>query len=50
MPCDIGLKPRQGWLLGGSDGCDIAAPFGLDDLLNLVLRPTSRFRFKKRAI
>ncbi|KMS55971.1 hypothetical protein V474_13160 [Novosphingobium barchaimii LL02] len=34
----------------GSDGCDIAAPFGLDDLLDLVLRPTSRFRVEKRTI
>jgi hypothetical protein len=34
----------------GSDGCDIAAPFGLDDLLNLVLRPTARFRVEKRAV
>lgn len=34
----------------GSDRCDIAAPFGLDDLLNLVLRPTSRFCSEKRAI
>jgi len=30
--------------------CDIAAPFGLDDLLDLVLRPTSRFRVEKRTI
>lgn len=34
----------------GSNDCDIAAPFGLDDLLNLVLRPTARFRVEKRAV
>lgn len=34
----------------GSDGCEIAAPLGLDDLFDLVLRPTLRFRGEKRAI
>jgi hypothetical protein len=33
-----------------SGACVIAAPLGLDDLFNLVLRPTSRFREDKRAI
>ena len=27
----------------GRAGCGIAAPFGLDDLFGLVLRPTPRF-------
>ena len=31
-------------------GCEIAAPFGLDDLFNLVLRPTPRFEGGKRPI
>lgn len=31
-------------------GCEIAAPLGLDDLFDLVLRPTPRFRRDKRAI
>lgn len=34
----------------GLDGCEIAAPFGLDDLLNLVLRPTPCFSREKRDI
>jgi hypothetical protein len=34
----------------GFDGCEIAAPFGLDDLLNLILRPTPRFSREKRGI
>ncbi|TPG49633.1 nucleotidyltransferase family protein [Roseomonas nepalensis] len=34
----------------GPDGCDIAAPFGVDDLLNLVLRPTPAFLGAKRAV
>jgi hypothetical protein len=34
----------------GPDGCDIAAPLGLDDLFSLVLRPTSRFLVEKRAV
>ena len=32
------------------DGREIAAPFGLDDLLNLILRPTPRFSRAKRGI
>jgi hypothetical protein len=32
------------------DSCEIAAAFGLDDLLNLVLRPTPRFSREKRGI
>jgi hypothetical protein len=31
-------------------GCEIAAPLGLDDLFDLVLRPTPRFREDKRMI
>lgn len=34
----------------GLDGCEIAAPYGLDDLFNLVLRPTFRFRAEKRNV
>lgn len=34
----------------GSDDCEIEAPFGLDDLLNLVLRPTPHFSDEKRPI
>lgn len=34
----------------GATGCEIAAPLGLDDLFDLVLRPTPRFRRDKRAI
>lgn len=34
----------------GVDGCNIAAPLGLEDLLNLVLRPTASFRVEKRTI
>jgi hypothetical protein len=34
----------------GLDGCNIAAPLGFDDLLNLVLRPTARFRVEKRTV
>jgi len=30
--------------------CEIAAPFGLDDLLGLVLRPTPRFAGEKQPI
>lgn len=30
--------------------CEIAAPLGLNDLLSLVLRPTSRFAVEKRNI
>jgi len=32
------------------DGCEIAAPFGLDDLLNLALSPTPHFSQEKRGI
>lgn len=32
------------------DGCDIAAPFGLDDLLSLILRPTPHFAWEKRYV
>ncbi len=32
------------------EGCEIAAPFGLDDLLSLTLRPTPRFAQEKRHI
>lgn len=32
------------------DGCEIAAPFGLDDLLNLILRPTPCFARERRHI
>lgn len=34
----------------GSDICEISAPFGVDDLLNLLLRPTPRFAVEKRSI
>lgn len=34
----------------GPDGCDVAAPYGLDDLFGLVLRPTPRFWHDKRGI
>ena len=34
----------------GSEDCEIAAPFGLDDLLNLILRPTPGFVGDKRGI
>jgi hypothetical protein len=43
--CDRG---RSSW--HGFDSCDIAAPFGLNDLLNLVLRPTPYFPHEKRGI
>jgi len=32
------------------DECEIAAPFGLDDLFGLKLSPTSAFGIKKRAL
>lgn len=32
------------------DGCEIAAPFGLHDLLSLKLRPTPRFAQQKRPV
>jgi uncharacterized protein len=34
----------------GPDQCKVAAPWGLDDLLSLVLRPTPRFRGEKRYV
>jgi hypothetical protein len=34
----------------GDDGCEIIAPFGLDDLLALKLRPAGAFANRKRAI
>ena len=34
----------------GPEDCDIAAPFGLGDLLHLVLRPTPAFLQAKRAV
>ena len=34
----------------GSDQLDIASPVGLDDLFNLVLRPTQRFAGEKRPL
>jgi hypothetical protein len=30
--------------------CEIAAPFGLDDLFDLILRPTPRFAGEKRRV
>jgi hypothetical protein len=32
------------------DNCEIAAPFGLDDLFDLILRPTPRFAADKRQL
>jgi uncharacterized protein len=32
------------------DGCEIAAPFGLDDLFDLVLRPTPGFARSKQHV
>lgn len=34
----------------GNDRCEIAAPFGLEDLLSLVLRPTPGFLGEKRRV
>ncbi len=34
----------------GPDGCEVAAPFGLEDLLGLALRPTPRFMGDKRVV
>lgn len=34
----------------GNDDCDVAAPFGLDDLMGLVLRPTPGFAGGKRVV
>lgn len=33
-----------------SDDCEVAAPLGLDDLFELILRPTARFCGEKRAV
>lgn len=33
-----------------ADDCEVAAPFGLDDLLSLILRPTPRFVQERRRI
>ncbi|WP_262504470.1 nucleotidyltransferase family protein [Sphingobium sp. KCTC 72723] len=34
----------------GKDDCEVAAPFGLGDLLTLVLRPTPHFVCEKRHV
>ncbi|MCS0582633.1 nucleotidyltransferase family protein [Massilia pinisoli] len=36
--------------LGQGDTIDVAAPFGLDDLFGLAVRPTRRFALEKRAV
>ena len=36
--------------LGARDGIEVAAPFGLDDLFALVVRPTSRFAAEKHPV
>jgi hypothetical protein len=36
--------------LGMDDVIEVAAPLGLDDLFNLVVRPTARFKMEKRQI
>lgn len=36
--------------LGKDDVIEVAAPFGLDDLFNLVVRPTARFEIEKKAL
>lgn len=33
-----------------SDDCEVAAPLGLGDLMQLILRPTRRFADEKRHI
>jgi len=33
-----------------AEDCEIAAPLGLDDLLNMILRPTPRFTREKRDV
>jgi hypothetical protein len=48
---DLGLPDC--WIAAGFVGTGqlaIASPFGLDDLFNLVLRPTRRFAAEKRHI
>lgn len=34
----------------GTDDCEVAAPLGLEDLMQLVLRPAPRFAVEKRHI
>ena len=34
--------------LGADDRIEVAAPFGLDDLFDLIVRPTARFQGEKR--
>jgi hypothetical protein len=36
--------------LGMNDVIEVSAPFGLDDLFNLVVRPTARFQLEKKPI
>ena len=36
--------------LGQDDTIEVAAPFGLDDLFGLAVRPTGRFALEKRAV
>jgi hypothetical protein len=36
--------------LGADDAIEVAAPFGLDDLFGLAVRPTRRFVEEKRAV
>jgi hypothetical protein len=36
--------------LGMDDVIEVAAPLGLDDLFNLIVRPTARFEMEKRPI
>ncbi|MBF7144200.1 MULTISPECIES: nucleotidyltransferase family protein [Pseudomonas] len=36
--------------LGVDDVIEVSAPFGLDDLFNLVVRPTARFQLEKKPI
>jgi hypothetical protein len=37
------------FFVSGLNRCEIAAPYGLDDLLSLILRPTPRFRKEQQA-
>jgi hypothetical protein len=36
--------------LGNNDVCEVAAPLGLDDLFQMIIRPTSRFTGEKQHI
>lgn len=36
--------------LGMDDVIEVAAPLGLDDLFNLIVRPTARFKSEKKPI